>query len=410
MSFSSFLRWPMVVRCTLHLGCLFIAGLNATVDADDFRATLDNFAQQYNNRYFEFEYQSTYQLGPTWPTGTLLCASKGVFKNWNLEQWHFESTRENAQFLKSNDVPPERITNIDVSKLDATVKSVEGKIRGEDFYYQRNFGSTLINGLVKKAGKGSSPFYGGFADFLFGYEYYLGHPKITFFELLDRSNFTTEQVQLEGINASLVTCPTVYGSFRLWFDASTARLLQVESLRGPTDILYTGGKRDGSGYAVNTSVHSHFRHFNEVPLISIRMKYHNLVYREIDGQTYCVGFDWEYADEFANGSKDLVTAHLSIANVRRVTENKPKKGEMKFATIHIPDDTRFHATDDPNIPYVVHRGVIHRVVNESTLESLDGVRFPWVRSRLNYWVVLGVAIGLGCLTLFIIWRRRVRLL
>jgi len=122
-------------------------------------------------------------------------------------------------------------------------------------------------------------------------------------------------------------------------------------------------------------------------LVRQNQVYSSLKFMEIDGERFCNGFIHTLEEEHADGKNALVKTTVKITDID-LHPAKIKSHSVDFELFTVSDRTRFRELDDPRIPYMISNGEICKVVNEKTLESLEGIRFHMPNDRFSTPVIL----------------------
>ncbi|HMO14016.1 MAG TPA: hypothetical protein PKD64_14060 [Pirellulaceae bacterium] len=404
----------------LQVSCLFailtvISGERISAQVDNqFVVELQRFERQFHNRVFDYTNKYTYLSGPVWEPGTVWRTSRGFIKNWDMEYWHSEERYDHAHIAYTLDATEEYVKMASSGDIPKVISLQLAYVRTPEFQVNSHRSSEWgASGYLKSNPDKPLPHIDHML-FVFGYDQYLVHGSITFSQLLKDFPSSRTQTNLHGIDSTLITCRTDYGMLRLWFSTDDSRVLQIEMHRGPDDYyraVDTELSDNANKRKYRLSNYETSYRLRRAYLREHITKYQNIEYREIDGQRFCVGYVVDLTQRCVNDLEDRMLFEYAISNVRPVSpsEKKPKLGELKFTFVDkIPDGTRFTAWDDRQVPYVIKDNVIHRVVNESVLATLEGERFPWTRGGINYYLVFAIVICFVLLIGIIIYRFRNR--
>ena len=352
-------------------------------------ATLINSVQNFENQYlvcsFRFASDEIYLNGPAWPGGTTVNRGSGLWRSNSKSEVHIERVISYKDLYQS--IAYEIPVGVDPSDIPDRHEECLGFVYSEDSSVsvngrgQRFFPSGTIKSNQRDA---KWRLCAGHLSFLFGYELYqgqIGHDK--FSNMLASRKFSVEKASLSGKNCWQVSCQTNTGLLQIWFSMGAEHLpLQFNLRRGAADFLWRGVRPlqvcDSPGYC--------FGGKPKPARSGVTIQYKNLEYVKINGKFYCNGFEFEIQENFTDGRESRSVANFEITDIN-LDEPKISPYSFEFSMFSIPDKTSFRAEDALRIPYVISDGKICKVIDENTLESLEGIRFAMPKAR-KWWLWL----------------------
>ncbi|HMO15012.1 MAG TPA: hypothetical protein PKD64_02695 [Pirellulaceae bacterium] len=402
-----FFRFVLFAVCLLTGGFLAGGKCFALENNDAYVAELKRYDRQYIDRGFDCTISYIYLSGPAWPANTVFRTERCRVKNWGGEYWISEMKVKTDHFYYQLDARPEAIELVNAGEVPRNIEREMMNVLGPNFLL---ISDGLLSrtprafGYIKSTGSYPLPPLSNLW-LLFGFDEVLANLHIPYSTMLTKTIDAPTRVALDGINTMMMKCLTECGTYHFSFREHDAQLLQIEILRGPDDYQRVVGSRK---YRVRETETKN-RESTAAKLQHEQYRYHSLQYQEIDGERFCVGFVCDYSARCVNNLVDEVRIEVSIENIQHVDiDERPKRGEMKPSLVRkVPNGARFQAMDEPMIPYVVHQGMVHKVVNESTLATLeDGTRFPWPRGGVSVYSVAVAVLALLALLGLIIYRFR----
>ena len=360
--------------------------------------SITRFESQYLDGSFRFTSEETYVRGPAWPAGTVISRKQGICRrNSNAGMWIEVLDSQKAPFHSIACETPEELSPDDIpdriDRMSAHVVSTDTSINVSGHKENPKEEVFVVTGTLKdNRGRarwkevGDHVFHDDL-NFLFGYEHYLANGPQKFSELLACESLETESGQLNGQDVILATVKTPHGKITAWFRRPSLLLQKVEVLRDATDRV--------SGTHLVGDLYGYCTGGNGSHLTGLKHTFSDLRYTEIDGKMYCSGFTFRKQEEFARDGEAVTTKTVSLT---RIDPGVPEIGSrsVDFELFSIPEKTRFYAEDSHSIPYIIEGNQISKVIDESTLESVDGVRYAMPGER-NWTPAL---LAIGVVTLF----------
>lgn len=365
------------------------------------------FEQQYLAGSFAFESEETYKTGPAWPDGTVISRQNGIWRRNSQSEIHVERVASSRNLYHSI-----------AYSIPEGLAAEEIPDRYEDYYgfVLSDQSNVYTNGRKGPQGKRFASagtinsnkrdthwqVSGGRLSFLFGFERYLAHSDTSISDILRDNEIETWHVSLNGKNCWQATTRSSLGICKVWFSVSPELLpLQFEIQRKQDDFLWEGEDarrvRDIGGYGFGKKM--------EPYLTGFTVKYSDLGYTEVEGKQLCNRFVFSIRESFEGGQTSESVASYSICDID-LNEPDIKSHSLDFQLFSIPEKTTFNAFDAPRIPYVVSDGKVCKVVNETTLETIEGVRFAMPGKRARWPLILGVAAATALCGLFWYQKRK----
>ncbi len=234
-------------------------------------------------------------------------------------------------------------------------------------------------------------------NFLYGYieTFYIRHGRLS--DVLKSQTYEIDSRELNGVDCWHVEIDTDAGTLRLWYRKRPVVELEMVELNRDSQDEVGGGTRlnETKGYYMG----------KKGPDLTASIdRYNGFQYATIDGNSACIGYKLTKLEEFTDGAK---SESVRVVLLKDISFDEPRipSYSLEFKSFSIPDKTRFWADDDPNIPYVVCDGKIAKVIDESTLESMDGARYSMPNESRVLIYLLAIT-GIASVVSLLIYKRK----
>ncbi len=364
--------------------------------------------REFDNRFcessFRFSVTEKFLFGPAWSEDDLLIWDvAGVCKR-NREGMLIEHAgfEKNLLFCKRDEVMYKKVIALGETILDpfpvkwAMVVAKDSSLlvdsNGPDDF--QAWGTVKSNNSRFRWAEVGNCFYYRELNFLFGHTDPYGAKR--FSDLVASANLAGE-VMLNGAPCWLFELKSDQGDVRFWYKKNPQpALAQVEVELDSGDYWAENIRlTEIGGWWMNS----------EAPrLTALKYRYSEIKYDEIESKLTCVGFRFDRYETYADGAKSESRRTVKLKDISLNAPEIPSHS-LDFETFSVPDMTRFGAKDSPNIPYVVAGGRIAKVVDENTLQSVNGATFAMPqKNRILYGMASCLVLG-SLIAAFIFYKR-----